>query len=65
MDDILHAFRSLRKHPGFTVVAVLTLAVGIGVSVSLFSMVSALFLQPLPVKGAEQLVIVMQRSAVP
>lgn len=63
MNDLRHALRSLRKHPGYSAVAVLTLALGIGVSVSLFSMVSAFFLQPLPVTGAERLVIVMQRSA--
>ncbi|MGB2712845.1 MAG: ABC transporter permease, partial [Vicinamibacterales bacterium] len=63
MEDLRHALRSLRKHPGYTAVAVLTLALGIGVSVSLFSMVSAFFLQPLPVTLAERLVIVMQRSA--
>jgi predicted permease len=63
LNDFRHAFRTLRKHPGFTTVAVLTLALGIGVSVGLFSMVSAFFLQPLPVADAERLVIVMQRSA--
>jgi len=64
MDDLRHAFRNLRKHRGFTAVAVLTLALGIGVSTSLFSMVSAFFLQPLPVKDADRLVIVMQRGDV-
>ena len=63
-NDLRHAVRSLRKNPGYTAVAVLTLALGIGVSISLFSMVSAFFLQPLPVLGADRLVIVMQRSAV-
>jgi predicted permease len=64
MNDLRHALRSLRKNPGYTAVAVLTLALGIGVSISLFSMVSAFFLQPLSVAGADRLVIVMQRSAV-
>ena len=62
MDDLRHAFRSLRQHRGFTAVAVLTLALGIGISVSLFSMVSAFFLQPLPVRDSDRLVIVMQRG---
>ena len=62
MSDLRHAFRSLRTHPGFTTVAVLTLALGIGVSISLFSIVSAFFLQPLPVAGADRLALVMQRS---
>lgn len=64
MDDFRQAFRSLRKHPGFTGVAVLTLAFGIGVNSSLFSMVSAFFLQPLPVKDAHRLVLLLQRSDV-
>jgi predicted permease len=62
MDDIRYAFRSLRKQPGFAVVAVLTLAFGIGVNVSLFSLISAFFLQPLQVKDPHELVVVMQRG---
>ena len=62
MNDLRHAWRSLRKHRTYSAVAVLTLALGIGVSISLFSMVSAFFLQPLPVPGAERLALVMQRS---
>ena len=64
MGDLRLAFRSLRKQPGFTAVAVLTLAFGIGVNASLFSLVNAFFLQPLPVKDADRLVLVMQRSDV-
>jgi predicted permease len=64
MDDLRYALRSLREHPGYTSVAVLTLALGIGVSISVFSIVSAFFLQPLSVPEADRLVIVMQRSAV-
>jgi predicted permease len=64
MGDLRHAFRTLRKQRGFTAVAILTLAFGIGVNASLFSMVSAFFLQPLPVKDPQQLVLVMQRGDV-
>jgi predicted permease len=61
-DDLRQAFRSLRKQPGFAAVAVLTLAFGLGVNVSLFSLISAFFLQPLPVKDSHRLVLLMQRS---
>jgi len=64
MEDLRHALRSLMRQPGFTVVAVLTLAFGIGVNASLFSLISAFFLQPLPVKDADRLVLVMQRGDV-
>ena len=47
MNDFRLALRSLRKDPGFVAVTVLTLAFGIGVNASLFSLVSAFFLQPL------------------
>ena len=62
MDDLRQALRSLRKQWGFAAIAILTLAFGIGVNVSLFGLVSAFFLQPLPVKDAHELVIVMQRG---
>ncbi len=62
MDDLRHALRSLRKQPGFTAVAVLTLAFGIGVNVSLFGMISAFFLRPLAVKDPGNLVLVLQLS---
>lgn len=64
MNDLRQAFRTLRRQPGFTVLAVLTLAVGIGISASFFSILSAFFLQPLPVRDAHQLVLVMQRGDV-
>ncbi len=62
MDDLRHALRSLRKNGGFTAVAVLTLALGIGVSITLFSMLSAFFLQPLAIKDGDRLVFVMQQG---
>jgi predicted permease len=64
MDDLRHACRSLRQQPGFTAVAILTLALGIGVNVSVFGMVSAFFLRPLSVREPDRLVVVMQRSDV-
>ena len=64
MGDLRVPFRALRKQPGFTTVAVLTLAFGIGVNTSLFAIINAYYLQPLPVAGADRLVLVMQRSDV-
>jgi predicted permease len=64
LDDLHQALRSLHKQPGFAIVAILTLAFGIGVNVTIFSLVSGLFLQPLKVKDSDQLVMVMQRGEI-
>ncbi|HXW04053.1 MAG TPA: ABC transporter permease [Vicinamibacterales bacterium] len=64
MNDLRHAVRGLRKQPGFAAVAVLTLALGIGVNASLFSLVSAFFLQPLNVENPDELVMLLQRGDV-
>jgi predicted permease len=64
MGDLRQAFRALLKQRGFAAVAVLTLALGIGADVTLFGLLSAFFLQPLPVKDADRLMLVMQRGDV-
>jgi hypothetical protein len=60
--DLSYSLRLLLKNPGFTLVAVLSLAIGIGASSAIFSVTNALILRPLPYKDADRLVILWNRS---
>jgi predicted permease len=61
-NDIRYGLRLLGKNPGFTAVAVLSLAIGIGANAALFSIIDGLLLHPLPYKDADRLVILWNRS---
>ena len=60
--DLKFAIRSLARRPGFALVAVLTLAVGIGANTAVYSIAEAVLLRPLPFRDPERLVMVWERN---
>src|SRR5580658_1766126 len=65
-NDLRYAFRTLTKNPGFAIIGIVTLALGMAVNTTLFSVINGFLLRPLPVPHPEQITVLsLQQSALP
>ena len=62
MHDLHWASRSLRKQPGFTILALITLALGVGTTTTAFTVLDTVLLRPLPYEGADRIVFIRERT---
>src|SRR5947207_14327581 len=62
MNDVRFAFRKLRQSPAFTLIAVLTLALGIGLNTTIFSLINDLFVKGLPFQEPERVLHVLTKG---
>ena len=65
LHDLRHAFRHFRRTPGFLLLAVLTIAIGIASNASIFAVVQGVLLRSLPYRGADRIVVVGEQSDIP
>lgn len=62
LNDLRHGWRMAAKNPGFSLIIVLTLALGIGANTTIFTLVNSLVIRPLPFPDSEELVVLNETS---